>query len=206
MSSTILNLGGYVRSAARRPARRRDPFWSCHWTQDNGCRSGSARPRINHLKVKANLDAIVTAASNPAGIQTKQAVALMACESQEMIARMLEADHSFIKTCWCIYVATLVTGVILTLYLGLSPIAHAPTPMGMLATGIAFPFIPKHLQRLGAVHILNALSQDCYGHDKDDPACKRIADNVDAILRSRGRYKWAHHRYLLMIPASVPPV
>jgi len=103
-----------------------------------------------------------------------------------MIARIIEADQSFIKTCWFIYATTFSVGIGLTLYLHLQSSAYAPTPVGMIATGIAFPFIPKHLQRVGAIRVLEGLNQDCYGHEPGDPECERIADNVDAILRSRG--------------------
>lgn len=111
----------------------------------------------------------------------------MACNSHVTIARIIDADRTFIKTCWYIYATTLCVGIGLTLFLHLVPVAYAPTVLGMLAPGsIAFPFIPKHLQRIGAIQMLNGLNDDCYGFEPTDPECKRIADNVDALLRSRG--------------------
>ena len=110
----------------------------------------------------------------------------MACDSQEMIARMIESDQRFIRNCWYIYLATLVVSIALTIYLHLQAIAFAPTPAGMLVNGIMVPFIPKHLQRIGAVNLLKGLYQDCYGHDINDAPCKRIADNVDYLVRVRG--------------------
>jgi len=103
-----------------------------------------------------------------------------------MIARMLESDRRFIRTCWCIYAVALVAAIALTIFLHLTAAAYAPTPAGMIVTGIVIPFLPKHLQRVGAVDLLKGLYDDCCGHDVDAPACKRIADNVDFLVRIRG--------------------
>jgi hypothetical protein len=111
---------------------------------------------------------------------------LMACDSQGIIARMIESDQRFIRSCWYIYSATKAASIALTIYLHLQALAYAPTLAGMLINGIAFPFIPKHLQRIGAVDLLKGLYQECCGHDIGDPACKRIADNVDYLVRARG--------------------
>lgn len=110
----------------------------------------------------------------------------MACDSQESIANLIATDKRFIRTCWAIYAVTLSVGIGLSVILHFALNQMAPTLAGMLATGIAFPVIPKHLQRSGAINVLNSLNQQCFGHQPDDPHCKRIADNVDALLRARG--------------------
>ncbi len=110
----------------------------------------------------------------------------MACNSQALISRMIESDQRFIRSCWYIYTATFVAASALTIYLHLQATAYAPTPAGMLVTGIAVPFLPKHLQRIGAVYQLKGLYRDCNGYNFDDPECKRIADTVDVLVRSRG--------------------
>jgi hypothetical protein len=110
----------------------------------------------------------------------------MACDSHRTIAALIAADQKYINTCWLIYVITLSVGTALSLVLHFTLNQFGPTFAGFLATGMAFPIIPKHMQRSGALDILKSLSQECFGHEPDDPHCKRIADNVDVLLRSRG--------------------
>jgi hypothetical protein len=58
--------------------------------------------------------------------------------------------------------------------------------LGLTAGFLVTPMIPKHLQRSSAAKILEHLKAECALHNQDDPECKRISDNVDAILRARG--------------------
>lgn len=101
---------------------------------------------------------------------------------------MIESDQRFIRTCWYIYSMTFVAASALTIYLHLhiQLAAYVSTAVGMLLTGIAFPFLPKHISRIGAVDVLKGLYQDCDRYDITDPMCTRIADNVDVLVRSRG--------------------
>jgi len=111
---------------------------------------------------------------------------IMPCDSQEMITRMIEADQRFIRICWYVYVAVVAVSIALTAYLAFHAATYGPALAGLFLTGIAFPIVPKQLQRIGAMEVLRGLQKDCDCHEVDDPACKRVADNVDALVRLRG--------------------
>lgn len=55
---------------------------------------------------------------------------------------------------------------------------------GLLANGLVFPLVPKHLQRARALTLMEGLKQECEGHAPEDPPCKRIADAVDTMVRA----------------------
>jgi hypothetical protein len=105
-----------------------------------------------------------------------------------MIQVLIDSDKQYIATCCWIYGAVLVVSIVLTVCLSAFVWKNNTliSLSGLLANGLVFPLVPKHLQRMRALRIINGLKQECSRHAPDDPQCKRIADNVDSMLRATG--------------------
>lgn len=112
----------------------------------------------------------------------------MPCDSKEILETLIQSDRRFIRTCWWIYAATLTFSIVIAVALELSVRGQQPTASlwGLLANGMMFPVMPKHMQRAGAVRVMKYLQEQCGKFDASDERCKRIGDNVDSLLRSRG--------------------
>jgi len=115
-------------------------------------------------------------------------LAAMACDSIHMIQVLIDSDRKYVRTCCWIYGAVLVASIVLTVCLSLFIWKNNTlnSLSGLIANGLVFPLVPKHLQRVRAMRIMNGLKQECSRHAPDDPLCKRIADNVDSLLRATG--------------------
>jgi hypothetical protein len=112
----------------------------------------------------------------------------MACDSEKTIQVMIESDRHYISSCKWIYGVVLAASVVLVICLEKYVLRTniLASLSGLLANGLVFPLVPKHMQRAGAVRVMHGLQQECRQHDPNDPGCKRIADNVDTMLRARG--------------------
>jgi hypothetical protein len=86
------------------------------------------------------------------------------------------------------YFVVFVVSLSLSIYLHLHPVKDSPLSSysGLLINGLAIPLILKHVQRAGALNVVNGLKEQCDRFQENDPRCKRIADNVDVLLRARG--------------------
>jgi hypothetical protein len=109
----------------------------------------------------------------------------MACDCTQTIQTLISADKKYISTCSRIYVAVLLVSLVLTFCLSLYVVKNNNllSLTGLLANGLVFPLVPKHLQRARAVAVLSGLMDECAGHAPEDPPCKRIADAVYAMLQ-----------------------
>jgi hypothetical protein len=112
----------------------------------------------------------------------------MACDSINTIHFLINSDRRYLAKCRWIYGIILLVSVGLALFLQFFVLKNnsLTSLSALLANGIAFPLVPKHLQRSSALAILEGLSRECARHEEHDPQCKRIADNVDSLLRARG--------------------
>ena len=112
----------------------------------------------------------------------------MACDSESTIQVLIKSDRQYISTCFWIYGVVLVVSLVLTWCLEhfVWKSNTVNSLVGLLANGLVFPLVPKHLQRAGAIKVMEGLREECSRHDPNDPICKRIADNVDSMLRPRG--------------------
>lgn len=112
----------------------------------------------------------------------------MPCDSSDTLEVLSKSDRSYISTCWRIYGLVFVVSIGLSVYLRLYPVKDSPLSSysGFLVSGLAIPLILKHVQRAGALKIVEGLREQCEKYQEGDPKCKRIADNVDAMLRARG--------------------
>jgi hypothetical protein len=68
------------------------------------------------------------------------------------------------------------------------PFKDSPLPSysGFLVNGLAIPLVLKHLQRSGALKVLEMLRSECDRYQEGDPKCQKIWDDVDSLLRVRG--------------------
>jgi hypothetical protein len=112
----------------------------------------------------------------------------MPCDSSDTLTVLSESDRSYISTCWKVYAVVFVASFALSVYLHLHPVKDSPLSSysGFLINGLAIPLILKHVQRAGALRVVDGLKEQCDRYPEDDARCKRIADNVDVLLRARG--------------------
>jgi len=110
----------------------------------------------------------------------------MPCDCTGTIQTLIDADKKYVATCCWIYGIVLTVSVALTVCLSVFVIKNnnLTSLSGLLANGLVFPLVPKHLQRARALTVMEGLMRECGRHAADDPPCKRIADAVDAMLRS----------------------
>jgi hypothetical protein len=111
----------------------------------------------------------------------------VSCDSKRTIHILIAAEKGYILTCWCIYAALLVASVVIIAFL--RAFLHTDflrSVSGLLLNGLIFPLVPKHMQRAGGLRILRGLYEQCGRYKEGDQQCRRIADNVDAMLRARG--------------------
>lgn len=61
-----------------------------------------------------------------------------------------------------------------------------PSYAGFLINGLAIPLVLKHLQRSGALKVLEMLRKECDRYQDGDPKCQKIWEDVDSLMRIRG--------------------
>jgi hypothetical protein len=110
----------------------------------------------------------------------------MACDCTGTIKTLIDADEKYVATCFWLYGIVLTASVILTVCLAVYVMKNSnlTSLTGLLANGIVFPLVPKHLQRARALTVMKGLMVECSRHAPEDPPCRRIADAVDAMLRA----------------------
>jgi hypothetical protein len=110
----------------------------------------------------------------------------MACDCTDTIQTLIDADKKYVTTCCWIYGAVATVSIILTVCLSVFVVKNnnLTSLAGLLANGLAFPLVPKHLQRARALTVMEGLRLECNRHAPEDPPCKRIAEAVDAMLRA----------------------
>jgi hypothetical protein len=112
----------------------------------------------------------------------------MPCDSSDTLKMLSKSDRSYISTCWKLYVVVFLVSLSFTIYLRLYPVNNNPLSSysGFLINGLVIPLVLKHVQRTGALKVVDGLKEQCDRYTEDDSRCKRIADNVDVLLRARG--------------------
>jgi hypothetical protein len=112
----------------------------------------------------------------------------MPCDSSDDLEILRKSDQGFILTCWKLYAVIFLASLSITVYLQRYPLKDSPLSSysGFLINGIAIPLVLKHVQRSGALKIVDGLKEQCERCQPDDSRSKRIADNVDVLLRARG--------------------
>jgi len=112
----------------------------------------------------------------------------MPCDSSDTLEMLSKSDRSYISSCWKMYVVVFLVSVSVSIYLYLHPVKDSPLSSysGFLISGLAVPLVLKHVQRASALKVVDGLKEQCDRYPEDDPRCKRIADNVDVLLRARG--------------------
>ena len=112
----------------------------------------------------------------------------MPCDCIIRIQTLIEADRKYLVTCYWIYGVVLTASVILTICLSefIFRNENLTSLSGLLANGLVFPLVPKHLQIRRAMSIREGLKQECSSRAARDPQCKRIADLIDRMLQDAG--------------------
>ena len=92
------------------------------------------------------------------------------------------------RTCIFLYVGIFVISISVSLFLMFDPLKDSflPAYSGFLINGLAIPLVLKHLQRSGALKVLEMLRSECDRYGEGDPKCQKIWDDVDSLMRVRG--------------------
>ena len=101
---------------------------------------------------------------------------------------MILSDRSFVRTCIFLYAGIFVVSIGVSLFLVFHPVRDSvlPSYSGFLINGLAIPLVMKHLQRSGALKVLEMLRDECDRYAEGDPKCQKIWDDVDSLMRIRG--------------------
>jgi len=101
---------------------------------------------------------------------------------------LIQSDRSFVKTCISIYLGISAVSLCIVLFLTFHPLKDnvLPAYSGFLVNGLAIPLVLKHLQRSGALRVLEMLRAECDRYQEGDPKCQKIWEDVDSLMRVRG--------------------
>jgi len=113
---------------------------------------------------------------------------LMPCDSLARVKCLIQSDRSFVRTCIFLYVGIFAVSIGVSLFLMFHPLKDSflPAYSGFLINGLAIPLVLKHLQRSGALKVLDMLRSECDMYQEADPKCQKIWDDVDSLMKVRG--------------------
>jgi len=113
---------------------------------------------------------------------------LMPCDSRARVECLIQSDRSFVRSCVFLYVGIFAVSIGVSLFLVYHPVKDSffPAYSGFLISGLAIPLVLKHLQRSGAIKVLEMLRSECDWYQESDPKCQKIWDDVDSLMKQRG--------------------
>jgi hypothetical protein len=113
------------------------------------------------------------------------------CEVAQRIEQVIASDRRTIFTFCAIYPAVFICSVLVSLYFHYFLVKGDPllTLAGAPISLIAAPLVLQHIRRVESLRMLKIYRKDCDQHPPADPACGKIADNVDAMIKERAGIK-----------------